>query len=152
MSYNNNRPQKSTNSYSIKPFRSYSQMDTPSALATFASLASAMDEIHNRNASTLSFEELYRNAYNLVLHKHGNLLYEGISERLVVHLRRCGGRLVKLALQREQSAATSNNSNNESTGGQLLSTNTTNINNNNINNSAMRGGESNSLLQYRLLA
>eukprot|EP00985_Skeletonema_marinoi_P003422 scaffold1473_cov211-Skeletonema_marinoi.AAC.1 len=55
-----------------------------------------MDEIHNRNASTLSFEELYCNAYNLVLHKHGNLLYEGITERLTVHLRRCGGRLVRL--------------------------------------------------------
>jgi hypothetical protein len=38
------------------------QMDASSAHATFASLASAMDEIHNRNASTLSFEELYRNA------------------------------------------------------------------------------------------
>ena len=38
------------------------QMDASSAHATFASLASAMDEIHNRNASTLSFEELYRNS------------------------------------------------------------------------------------------
>ncbi len=56
----------------------YTQMDASSAHATFASLASAMDEIHNRNASTLSFEELYRNAYNLVLHKHRNLLYEGV--------------------------------------------------------------------------
>eukprot|EP00984_Skeletonema_dohrnii_P021422 scaffold10700_cov90-Skeletonema_dohrnii-CCMP3373.AAC.1 len=99
MSFNNpnrNNPQKGGASYKITPFRSYSQMDNTSALATFQSLASAMDEIHNRNASTLSFEELYRNAYNLVLHKHGNLLYEGITERLTVHLRRCGGRLVRL--------------------------------------------------------
>ncbi|EED88081.1 cullin family-like protein [Thalassiosira pseudonana CCMP1335] len=69
-------------------------MDTPSASSTFQSLSSAMDEIHNRNASTLSFEELYRNAYNLVLHKHGGLLYEGVTERLTWHLRRSGGRLV----------------------------------------------------------
>lgn len=61
-----------------------------------------MDEIHNRNASTLSFEELYRNAYNLVLHKHGGLLYEGVQDRLSVHLRRSGAKLVKLA--REESA------------------------------------------------
>jgi cullin 3 len=71
-------------------------MDTPSASSTFQSLSSAMDEIHNRNASTLSFEELYRNAYNLVLHKHGGLLYEGVTERLTWHLRRSGGRLVRL--------------------------------------------------------
>jgi len=45
-----------------------------------------MDEIHNRNASQLSFEELYRNAYNLVLHKHGNLLYEGITHKLANQL------------------------------------------------------------------
>ncbi|KAL9183411.1 hypothetical protein ACHAXT_005198 [Thalassiosira profunda] len=89
--------------FTIKPFRSYTQMDDASAHQTFASLASAMDEIHNRNASTLSFEELYRNAYNLVLHKHGGLLYDGVQERLGEHLRRSGGRLVRLA--REENAA-----------------------------------------------
>jgi hypothetical protein len=36
----------------------YTQMDALSAHATFASLALAMDEIHNRNTSTLSSEEL----------------------------------------------------------------------------------------------
>ncbi|KAL3815950.1 hypothetical protein ACHAXA_003571 [Cyclostephanos tholiformis] len=82
--------------FTIKPFRSYTQMDANSARATFESLAAAMDEIHNRNASTLSFEELYRNAYNLVLHKHGNLLYEGVSDRLGMHLRRSGASLVRL--------------------------------------------------------
>ena len=40
----------------------------------------AIDEIYNKNASVLSFEELYRNAYNLVLHKHGDLLYEGVQK------------------------------------------------------------------------
>ena len=80
----------------IKPFRSYAQMDASAARLTFASLSSAMDEIHNRNASTLSFEELYRNAYNLVLHKHGALLYEGVQDRLGFHLRASGGRLVRL--------------------------------------------------------
>ena len=73
----------------------YTQIDALSAHATFVSLALAMDEIHN-NASTLSFEELYRNAYNLVLHKHGNLLYEGVQDRLGMHLRRSGAGLVRL--------------------------------------------------------
>jgi len=112
MSFNNNRgnpsngnPSSSARKFTIKPFRSYTQMDSASAQNTFASLASAMDEIHNRNASTLSFEELYRNAYNLVLHKHGGLLYEGVQERLGMHLRRSGLTLVRLA--REDSAASS---------------------------------------------
>eukprot|EP00580_Thalassiosira_gravida_P017188 CAMPEP_0201657746 /NCGR_PEP_ID=MMETSP0494-20130426/875_1 /ASSEMBLY_ACC=CAM_ASM_000839 /TAXON_ID=420259 /ORGANISM="Thalassiosira gravida, Strain GMp14c1" /LENGTH=993 /DNA_ID=CAMNT_0048134639 /DNA_START=149 /DNA_END=3130 /DNA_ORIENTATION=- len=108
MSYNNNNNSSNNNGssarkFTIKPFRSYTQMDSHSAHATFSSLASAMDEINNRNASTLSFEELYRNAYNLVLHKHGGLLYEGVQDRLGLHLRRSGGRLVRLA--REDSAA-----------------------------------------------
>ena len=41
--------------------------------------STAIGEIHNKNASSLSFEELYRNAYNLVLHKHGDLLYAGVT-------------------------------------------------------------------------
>ena len=61
-------------------------MDRQVAMKTWDALANAIDEIYNRNASQLSFEELYRNAYNLVLHKHGTLLYEGVSEKLNSHL------------------------------------------------------------------
>jgi cullin 3 len=61
-------------------------MDRTVAAQTWEALADAIDEIYNRNASQLSFEELYRNAYNLVLHKHGTLLYEGVSEKLSTHL------------------------------------------------------------------
>eukprot|EP00590_Aulacoseira_subarctica_P003713 CAMPEP_0172414624 /NCGR_PEP_ID=MMETSP1064-20121228/1267_1 /TAXON_ID=202472 /ORGANISM="Aulacoseira subarctica , Strain CCAP 1002/5" /LENGTH=805 /DNA_ID=CAMNT_0013151379 /DNA_START=42 /DNA_END=2459 /DNA_ORIENTATION=- len=70
----------------IKPFRSHTPMDESHARSIFAQLSLAMEEIHNRNASQLSFEELYRNAYNLVLHKHGTLLYEGIAFQLSSHL------------------------------------------------------------------
>ncbi|CAM9921785.1 unnamed protein product, partial [Ectocarpus sp. 12 AP-2014] len=45
---------------------------------------------HNKNASSLSFEELYRNAYNLVLHKHGDLLYAGVRESVQAHLDEVG--------------------------------------------------------------
>jgi cullin 3 len=101
-----------------------------------------MDEIHNRNASTLSFEELYRNAYNLVLHKHGNLLYAGITDRLTVHLRQCGGRLVRLQRDVVNAAQSSSSSSNNTTGVAAA-------NNKRAAMSNIGGGDS--LLHYRLL-
>lgn len=41
----------------------------------WAVLSSSLREIHTKNASILSFEELYRNAYKLVLKKKGEPLY-----------------------------------------------------------------------------
>ncbi|KAL8440423.1 hypothetical protein Efla_000311 [Eimeria flavescens] len=41
------------------------------------SLKDAFSHIFNHNAASLSFEELYRYAYTLVLHKRGQNLYEG---------------------------------------------------------------------------
>ncbi|RIB05755.1 Cullin [Gigaspora rosea] len=49
-------------------------------------LAQAIREIHRKNASILSFEELYRNAYNMVLHKNGDKLYNGVREVITQHL------------------------------------------------------------------
>lgn len=72
--------------FSIKPFRTHTPMDTSSATDVWNQLGSAIEEIHSRNASLLSFEELYRHAYNLVLHKHGNLLYDGVAEKIGDHL------------------------------------------------------------------
>ena len=43
-------------------------------------LASAIREIHTKNASALSFEELYRNAYNAVLKKQGIDLYNKVID------------------------------------------------------------------------
>lgn len=42
-------------------------------------LASSLREIHTKNASRLSFEELYRNAYKLVLKKKGEPLYNRVK-------------------------------------------------------------------------
>ena len=42
-------------------------------------LASALREIHTKNASKLSFEQLYRNAYKLVLKKQGETLYNQVK-------------------------------------------------------------------------
>ena len=71
-------------------------MDRTAAQQIWDILANAIDEIYNRNASQLSFEELYRNAYNLVLHKHGTLLYDGVSEKLSSHLLATVNRLAEV--------------------------------------------------------
>lgn len=39
-----------------------------------------MKEIHTKNASSLSFEELYRNAYRIVLMSRGDELYERVKQ------------------------------------------------------------------------
>ena len=50
------------------------------------SLKTAIQEIQKKNNSGLSFEELYRNAYTMVLHKHGERLYTGTREVVIEHL------------------------------------------------------------------
>jgi len=49
-------------------------------------LKEAIQEIQKKNNSGLSFEELYRNAYTMVLHKHGERLYSGLREVVTMHL------------------------------------------------------------------
>ena len=43
-------------------------------------LATAIREIHTQNASQLSFENLYRNAYRLVLKKQGDELFTRVKD------------------------------------------------------------------------
>jgi len=43
-------------------------------------LSRAFTEIHSKNASQLSFEELYRNAYKIVLMKKGGELYSRVAQ------------------------------------------------------------------------
>mmetsp|Transcript_13037 Transcript_13037/g.24484 ORF Transcript_13037/g.24484 Transcript_13037/m.24484 type:complete len:754 (-) Transcript_13037:41-2302(-) len=61
-------------------------MDQQGAQTVWNSLANAIDEIVLRNSSALSFEELYRNSYNLVIQKHGKLLYDGVTCKISSHL------------------------------------------------------------------
>lgn len=44
----------------IRPFRPQVHMNANSAERIWGALKSAINEIHNKNASSLSFEELYR--------------------------------------------------------------------------------------------
>jgi len=70
----------------IKPFKHQVQMDPEYASKTWKLLEGAIKEIYRQNASGLSFEELYRNAYNMVLHKYGDVLYNGLKDAIDQHL------------------------------------------------------------------
>jgi len=69
----------------IKP-KAWNPLDSVAAQNLWKKLSTAIDEIHNKNASELSYEELYRTAYNLVLHKHGELLYSNVRDSLKKHM------------------------------------------------------------------
>ncbi|KAK2777664.1 Cullin-3 [Emmonsiellopsis sp. PD_33] len=64
------------------PRRSMAARDSSSAdfETSWDVLSSSLREIHTKNASNLSFEELYRNAYKLVLRKKGTELYDRVAE------------------------------------------------------------------------
>ncbi|EMG48910.1 hypothetical protein G210_0445 [Candida maltosa Xu316] len=49
-------------------------------------LSNAISQIQNKNVSNLSYEQLYRKAYVLVLRKFGGKLYDNVSESIKVHL------------------------------------------------------------------
>eukprot|EP00981_Chlorochromonas_danica_P005296 scaffold1058_cov155-Ochromonas_danica.AAC.41 len=72
----------------IQPFKQSQHMDGNAARTVWTSLSEAIDEIYMQNASQLSFEVLYRYSYNLVMQKHGDLLYEGVKSTLSKHLSR----------------------------------------------------------------
>ncbi|XP_049602680.1 cullin-3-B-like isoform X1 [Syngnathus scovelli] len=61
-------------------------MDEKYVESIWALLKNAIQEIQRKNNSGLSFAELYRNAYTMVLHKHGEKLYTGLREVVTEHL------------------------------------------------------------------
>lgn len=48
--------------------------------STWDTLSASLNDIRAKNASALSFEQLYRNAYKLVLKKQGEELYNRVQE------------------------------------------------------------------------
>lgn len=50
--------------------------------SSWTKLSGAIMEIHHKNASKLSFEELYRTAYALVLRKFGKRLYDAVNNEI----------------------------------------------------------------------
>lgn len=58
-------------------------MSNEQALQNWNTIREAIHKIYAKEASTLSYEELYRTAYNLVLHKHGEILYQGVRNTTI---------------------------------------------------------------------
>ncbi|KAK3829359.1 MAG: Cullin [Benniella sp.] len=65
------------------PRREAASVDLEKAWAT---LANAIVTIHEKKADTLSYEEIYRCGYNLVIYKRGELLYDGVKNLIEKHL------------------------------------------------------------------
>ncbi|EFA79173.1 cullin C [Heterostelium album PN500] len=69
-------------------YSSYPHNNDPNTTTTaWKLLEEAIKTIHLKNASSLSFEELYRNAYNMVLHKNGEMLYNNLKNLVNGHLK-----------------------------------------------------------------
>ncbi|KAJ7537238.1 hypothetical protein O6H91_12G104400 [Diphasiastrum complanatum] len=82
--------------FKIEPFKHKVEMDPRYPERTWKILEDAIHQIYNHNASNLSFEELYRSAYNMVLHKYGDKLYYGLLNTMTQHLQEIG-RLIEAA-------------------------------------------------------
>uniref|UniRef100_A0A0D9VL05 Cullin family profile domain-containing protein n=1 Tax=Leersia perrieri TaxID=77586 RepID=A0A0D9VL05_9ORYZ len=73
--------------FKIDVFKHRVELDPKYAERTWKVLEHAIHEIYNHNASGLSFEELYRSAYNMVLHKYGEKLYDGLESTMTWRLK-----------------------------------------------------------------
>ncbi|KAM2107525.1 hypothetical protein ACFX1Q_024488 [Malus domestica] len=54
---------------------------------TWKILEHAIHEIYNHNLSSFSFEEVYRHAYNMVVHNFGEKLYSGLLTTMTYHVK-----------------------------------------------------------------
>lgn len=69
----------------IKPFTK-PNTDKNYVENTWSMLRNAIHQIQQHRESELSYEELYRNAYNLVLQKHGAFLYQNLACTIKDHM------------------------------------------------------------------
>ena len=72
--------------FQVSALKVLPHVDMAAAVQIWSELHAAIQQIYNQNASALSFEALHRRAYTLTLHKHGELLYEGITKTIKEHL------------------------------------------------------------------
>lgn len=73
----------------FRPVRPYGQPKLPAfdeICKKMAELRRSFDEIFQKRSVQLSYEQLYRCAYNIVLHNHGAMLYEGLRGCINCHL------------------------------------------------------------------
>jgi len=62
-------------------------MSKEDAESNWNNMRDSIKRIYDQQASNLSYEELYRTGYNLVLHKYGDLLYNGVKQATVEQLK-----------------------------------------------------------------
>ena len=88
--------------------------DDPDFESAWNVLSSSFREIHTKNASNLSFEELHRSAYKIVLKQKGDVLYsrvrdferEWLTNEVRVHVRSLISSSILAQSQSESSGAT----------------------------------------------
>ena len=56
----------------------------------------AIQMIYAQQSSQLSYEELYRTAYQMVLHKHGEMLYDNVKKTTAEMLQPIAQRLINM--------------------------------------------------------
>eukprot|EP01132_Coremiostelium_polycephalum_P004125 gene4125-5161_t len=78
---------KPTGKIAFRNIPNHAHEDPEFSKRTWKLLKTAIHEIYRQNASCLSFEELYRNAYNMVLHNHGDILYNKLRHLVDKHLK-----------------------------------------------------------------
>ncbi len=61
-------------------------MDASGAREKWKTIEHAIHQIYQQNASSLSFQNLYTSGYQIVLHKHGEVLYSGVEETITIHI------------------------------------------------------------------
>lgn len=84
---------------SITPYAIKMTLSSEQAHEALELLRNAIERIYRSEASQLSFEELYRNAYNLVIQKQGKMLYEGIKSMVTDKISSIGSALATTADQ-----------------------------------------------------
>ncbi len=71
----------------------FKNMDDQRAEEYVEFIRRAIDEIYNKNAAELSFEEIYRFSYYLILAEKGKMLYDAVEMRMSQHLEKMSGEI-----------------------------------------------------------
>ena len=66
------------------------------AMQHWNTIKDAIQKIYAQKASSLSYEELYRTAYNLVLYKHGEMLYDNVRKTTIEMLHPIAKRMINM--------------------------------------------------------
>lgn len=85
MNGSSNKLQQKTKS-KIRPPKKLQSANVINPNDSWKLLKTAINDIQNKNASKWSFEQLYRLAYNMVLSKNGEFLYNNVKNEIEKHL------------------------------------------------------------------